>query len=142
MELQINRKLVIPSNEIKWRFSRSSGPGGQNTNKTESRVEIIFNIKTSKALNPFQKIILLDKLANKVRHGCISIPVQEQKTQFKNRQLAIHKLITLLKDQLTSNTKTRKITKPTKASKKRRIESKKKRGKLKENRQTQLEEDL
>ena len=77
-----------------------------------------------------------------MRHGCISITVKEQKTQFKNRQIAIHKLITLLKAQLTSNTKIRKITKPTKASKKRRIESKKKRGELNRNRQNTLEKDF
>ena len=135
MNLQINRKLVIPCNEVKWRFSRSSGPGGQNVNKTESRVEIIFNITNSKTLNPFQKVILLDRLSNKICNGSISIKVQEQRTQFENRQLAIHKLITLLKDKLMSDSKTRKLTKPTKASQIRRVESKKKRGELKRARQ-------
>ena len=126
MNLQINRKLVIPSNELKWRYSRSSGPGGQNVNKTESRVEIIFNITNSKILNPFQKVILLDKLGNKICNGCISIKVQEKRTQFENRQLARHKLITLLKDKLMSDRKTRKLTKPTRASQKKELSQRKK----------------
>ena len=59
MDLKITKTLVIPSNEIKWRFSRSSGPGGQNVNKIESRVEIIFNLEDSKVLNDYQKEICL-----------------------------------------------------------------------------------
>ena len=59
MDLKITKTLVIPSNEIKWRFSRSSGPGGQNVNKIESRVEIIFNLEDSKVLNDYQKLHIL-----------------------------------------------------------------------------------
>ena len=66
MDLQITKTLVIPSNEIKWRFSRSSGPGGQNVNKIESRVEIIFNLEDSKVLNDYQKAILKINLKNKL----------------------------------------------------------------------------
>ena len=141
MNLQINRKLVIPSNELKWRYSRSSGPGGQNVNKTESRVEIIFNITNSKILNPFQKVILLDKLGNKICNGCISIKVQEKRTQLKNRQLAIQKLISLIKEIIMSKEKIRRITTPTKSCQKKRVESKKKRGEIKRNRQNKLEQD-
>ena len=141
MNLKITRKLVIPYNEVQWRFSRSSGPGGQNVNKTESRVEILFNITNSKALNPFQKIILFDKLGNKISNGSISIKVQEKRTQFENRKIAINKLITLLKVTLMSKVKIRKITKPTNASKIKRVESKKKRGELKRNRKS-LEKDF
>ena len=141
MNLQIYRKLVIPRNEVKWRFSRSSGPGGQNVNKTESRVEIIFNITNSKILNPFQKVILLDKLSNKICNGCISIKVQEKRTQLKNRQLAIQKLTSLIKAIIMSKEKIRRVTTPTKSSQKKRVESKKKRGELKRNRQNKLEQD-
>ena len=142
MTLKINKSLIIPRNEIQWRFSRSAGPGGQNVNKIESQVEIIFNIKKSKTLNPFQKDLLLRKLNPKINNGCISIKVKEQRSQFKNRQLAIHKLISLLKAIITSKEKVRKITKPTKSSKRKRVESKKKRGELKQNRKNKLDEDL
>jgi len=66
MDLKITKTLVIPSKEIKWRFSRSSGPGGQNVNKIESRVEIIFNLEDSKVLNDYQKEILKRNLKNKL----------------------------------------------------------------------------
>ena len=141
MNLQINQKLIIPSDEIQWRFSRSSGPGGQNINKIESKVEIIFDIYKSKSLNSFQKNLLLKKLNNKIINGCISIKVQEKRTQFKNRQLAIKKLISLMKEIITSKEKVRKVTRPTKSSQRRRVESKKKRGEIKRNRQNKLEQD-
>ena len=142
MDLHITQKFIIPNNEIDWRFSRSSRPGGQNVNKVESQVEIIFNIKKSKSLNSFQKSLLLNKLNNKIINGCISIKVQEQRTQLRNRQLAKQKLILLIQKILMTEQKVRKITTPTRSSKKRRIESKKKRGELKRNRQNTLEQDL
>ena len=141
MILEITQGLIIPGNEIVWRFSRSSGPGGQNVNKVESQVEIIFNIKKSKSLNSFQKSLLLNKLNNKIINGCISIKVQEQRTQLRNRQLAIQKLVLLLQSTITSEVKVRKSTTPTKSSQRKRIESKKKRGELKRNRQSKSEID-
>ena len=142
MNLEITQELSIPINEIQWRFSRSSGPGGQNINKTESKVEIIFNIKKSKALNPSQKNLLLEKLKNKIVNGYISIKVQEKRSQLKNRELAIKRLISLLKEIIMKEEKIRKISRPTKSSQKRRVESKKKRGELKKNRNNKLEEDF
>ena len=142
MDLHITQKLIIPNNEIHWRFSRSSGPGGQNVNKVESQVEIIFNIQKSKSLNSFQKSRLLKKLNNKIINGCISIKVQEQRTQLRNRQLAIQKLILLLQKTITSKEQVRKSITPTKSSQRKRVESKKKRGELKRNRQNPWETDL
>tara|TARA_B100000965_G_scaffold405893_1_gene441759 strand:- start:3504 stop:3929 length:426 start_codon:yes stop_codon:yes gene_type:complete len=141
MNLQITPKLAIKYNEIKWRFSRSSGPGGQNINKVESQVELIFNINKSKTLNSFQKNLLFEKLNNKIINGCISIKVQEKRTQLQNRQLAIQKLISLIKSIIMSNNKVRKKTIPTKSSQKRRVDTKKKRGAIKRNRQNTTEED-
>ena len=142
MNLQITEELIIPSDEIKWRFSRSSGPGGQNVNKIESQVEIIFNILKSKTLSSDQKSLLIKKLNNKIFNGCISIKVQEKRSQLKNRQIAIQRLSSVIKDIMMSEEKVRKVTKPTKSSQKRRVELKKKRGKLKLNRQNKLEQDL
>ena len=111
MNLQITQKIIIPNHEIQWRFSRSSGPGGQNVNKIESQVEIIFNIQKSKSLNYSQKNLLLEKYKNKVVNGCISIKVQAKRTQFQNRQLARQKLIALIKNILMSEEKVRKSKK-------------------------------
>ena len=135
MDLKITKTLVIPSNEIKWRFSRSSGPGGQNVNKIESRVEIIFNLEDSKGLNDSQKAILKINLKNKLVKNSLCLAVQEHRNQLLNRQLALMKLNSIIEDGLNKPFKLRKSTQPTKASKKKRVEIKKKRGELKKSRQ-------
>ncbi len=135
MDLKITKTLVIPSNEIKWRFSRSSGPGGQNVNKIESRVEIILNLEDSKVLNDYQKEILKVKFKKKLVNNSLCLAVQKHRNQFLNRQLALMKFRTIIRDALNEPTKIRKSTKPTEASQKKRIEFKKKRGELKKSRQ-------
>ena len=135
MDLKITKTLVIPSNEIKWRFSRSSGPGGQNVNKIESRVEIIFNLEDSKVLNDYQKKILKRNLKKKLVNNSLRLAVQEHRNQLLNRQLALMKFSSILKNALNKTFKLRKSTQPTKASQKKRLEVKKKRGELKKSRQ-------
>jgi len=135
MDLKINKTLVIPSNEIKWRFSRSSGPGGQNVNKIESRVEIIFDLKDSKVLNDYQKEIIKRNLKNKLVNNSLRLAVQEHRNQLLNRQLALMKFRSILKNALNKPFKLRKSTQPTKESQNKRVEVKKKRGELKKSRQ-------
>jgi len=135
MDLKITKTLVIPSNEIKWRFSRSSGPGGQNVNKIESRVEIIFNLEDSKVLNDYQKEIIKRNLKNKLANNSLRLVVQEHRNQLLNRQLALMKFSSIIKNALNKTFKLRKSTQPTKASQKKRVEVKKKRGELKKSRQ-------
>ena len=139
MNLRINSKLEIPGNEIKWRFSRSSGAGGQNVNKTDSRAEIVFNVSESKTLTPYQKyrISIQDKV--KLSNGCICIAVQDKRTQYQNRQLALTRLTSTLRELLKPPPKKRRETMPTRSSQRRRIESKKKRGELKRIRQSKID---
>ena len=139
MNLRINSKLEIPGNEIKWRFSRSSGAGGQNVNKTDSRAEIVFNVSESKTLTPYQKYRISIQDEVKLSNGCICIAVQDKRTQYQNRQLAITRLTSTLRDLLKPPPKTRRETIPTRSSQRRRIESKKKRGELKRNRQSNID---
>ena len=134
MDLIITKTLAIPSKEIKWRFSRSSGPGGQNVNKIESRVQIIFNLEDSDVLNDYQKEILKVNLKNKLVNNSLCLAVQEHRNQLLNRQLALIKLSSIIRDTLNKPSKLRKSTNPTKASKLKRIEFKKKRGELKKSR--------
>ena len=136
MDLIITSRLVIPSRELKWRFSRSSGPGGQKVNKTNTRVEIIFNIEESKVLNDYQKKVITKKLKTKLVNNCICIAVQEERNQLLNRQIALARISSLIRNSLKNFTKVRKATKPSKASQNRRLDSKKKRGELKKNRQS------
>ena len=141
MDLTINSRLVIPSNELKWRFSRSSGPGGQGVNKTDSRVELVFDIKRSAVFGPFQKQRLLEQLGNRCANGCLNIVASEERSQYQNRQLAMARLVNLLREGLKPPPKERKATKPTRASQKRRVSSKKHRGALKQTRQTKPSTD-
>ena len=139
MNLRINTKLEIPGNEIKWRFSRSSGAGGQNVNKADSRAEIVFNVSESKTLTPYQKYRISIQDEVKLSKGCICIAVQDKRTQYQNRQLALTRLTSTLRDLLKPPPKTRRETIPTRSSQRRRIESKKKRGELKRNRQSNID---
>ena len=143
MNLKINSHLIIPSDEIHWRFSRSSGAGGQKTNKTESRVELNFNINTSRILTPYQKHLLRKQLKGRLVNDSISVLAQEHRTQYKNRQLALVKLASLIREALKPSPKLREPTKPSISSRARRINSKKMRGKLKTNRKnTNLDNEI
>ena len=135
MDLIITPRLVIPSKELKWRFSKASGPGGQKINKTNTRVEIIFNIQESKVLNDYQKKVLTNKLKTKLVNNCLCLAVQDERNQLLNRQLAIVRISSIIRNSLKNLSKLRKVTKPSKASQKRRLDSKKKRGALKKDRQ-------
>ena len=139
MKLRINTNLVIPANEIHWRFSRSSGSGGQNINKTDSRVEIVFNVSESKTLTPYQKHKILLQNEVKLTNGCICIAVQDKRTQYQNRQLALSRLSLTLRGLLKPPPKKRMQTIPTRSSQKKRVDSKKKRGELKKSRQSQID---
>ena len=139
MNLTINSKLEIPANEIEWRFSRSSGAGGQNVNKTDSRVEIVFNVSESQTLTPFQKYRISIQNEIKLINGCICIAVQDKRTQYQNRQLALSRLALILRELLKPPPKKRKETVPTRSSQRKRLESKKKRGELKRNRQSKID---
>ena len=139
MNLRINTKLEIPGNEIKWRFSRASGAGGQNVNKTDSRAEIVFNVSESKTLTPYQKYRISIQDEVKLSNGCICIAVQDKRTQYQNRQLALTRLISTLRELLKPPPKKRRETIPTRSSQRKRIESKKKRGELKRNRQSNID---
>ena len=139
MSIRINTKLEIPINEIQWRFSRSSGAGGQNVNKIDSRVEIVFNVYESKSLTPYQKhrISIQDEI--KLINGSICIAVQEKRTQYQNRQLALSRLSLTLRELLTPPPKKRRETIPRRSSQRKRVELKKKRGELKRNRQSKID---
>ena len=139
MNLRINTKLEIPGNEIKWRFSRASGAGGQNVNKTDSRAEIVFNVSESKTLTPYQKYRISIQDEVKLSNGCICIAVQEKRTQYQNRQLALSRLTSTLRELLKPPRKERRETIATRSSQRRRVESKKKRGELKRNRQSKID---
>jgi len=134
MDLFVNSDLIIPSKELNWRFSRASGPGGQNTNKTDSRVELVFDLKKSNEIGPLQKDRLMNQLSRRLVNGCLRVVAAEERSQFQNRKLALSRLGDLLREGLKPLPKTRKQTKRTFSSHRRRLKAKKLRSELKQNR--------
>jgi ribosome-associated protein len=112
-------------NEIVFQASRSSGPGGQNVNKVNSRVELRFNIPASQLLDDRQKEILMQKLASKLTtDGTLIVAAQEERSQLMNKEAAVERFYALLGKALRP-VKKRKKTRPTKASVEKRISRKK-----------------
>jgi ribosome-associated protein len=123
--LVVNESLSIPRSELDVRVSRSSGAGGQHVNKTSSRVEIFWNIPGSRALNDEQRDRLRSKLSSRLTtDGSVRVVASDMRSQSRNRELAEERLADLIRRALIVPRK-RRPTKPTRASKEARLESKK-----------------
>ena len=133
--LEISRSLRIHPSELRMQLSRSTGPGGQNVNKLETRVTLLFDVDGSSSLTDAQRQRIQAALRTRItKAGILRITSQRHRTQAANRQAATERFIALLRDALAP-IKTRRPTKPTRASKTRRLESKKQRGSIKKGRQ-------
>jgi ribosome-associated protein len=124
--ISINENLSIDEKEISYRFSRSGGKGGQNVNKVETKVELMFDLKQNTTL-PWDVRERLAKLAGKKisGEGVLSITSEETRTQEQNRELALSKLMELLR-KAAVKPKYRRKTKPSRSSKEKRLDGKKK----------------
>ena len=123
--IRVHRGLAIPLAEIRLRTSRSSGPGGQHAQKTETRVEATFDVDASATLSDGQKRRIRAKAGPVVR-----AVAQDERSQWRNRELATERLVEALREALRVRRK-RKPTRPSKAAKERRLEAKKRRGQVK-----------
>jgi ribosome-associated protein len=123
--IQVTRSVSIPRFEIELRFSRSSGPGGQHAQKSDTRVEATFDVEASAALSDAQKRRVIAKAGPVLR-----AVAQDERSQWRNRELATERLVEALREALRVPRK-RKPTKPSKAAKERRLEAKKRRGHVK-----------
>jgi len=121
----VNDSLSIPRSELDVRVSRSSGAGGQHVNKTSSRVEIFWNVFESRALSEEQRNRLRSKLSSRLTtEGSVRVVASDMRSQSRNRELAEERLAELIRRALVVPRK-RRATKPTKASREARLESKK-----------------
>ena len=123
--------LVIPTAELVERFSRSSGPGGQSVNTTDSRVELSWDVAASAALSDAQRAQLLERLATRLVDGVITFAASEHRSQLQNRMAARARLTALLTDALAPPPPARRATRPSRAARQRRIDDKRRRGQLK-----------
>ncbi|MGW0804590.1 alternative ribosome rescue aminoacyl-tRNA hydrolase ArfB [Nonomuraea sp. NPDC002799] len=125
--LVVNDSVIIPDTELEWRFSRSSGPGGQGVNTTDSRVELTFDVTATTALPPALKARALDRLGC----GTITVAASEYRSQLRNREAAEHRLAQRLREAIAPPPKRRRPTKPSRGSVERRIAAKKQRSDVK-----------
>jgi ribosome-associated protein len=129
--LAVRAGVVIPEAELAWRFSRSGGPGGQSVNTTDSRVELSFDVASTTALSDVLKSRALERLESRLVDGVVTIAASEYKSQWRNREAARERLVTLLREAIAPPPRPRRPTKPSKASVRRRLDSKKRRGQTK-----------
>jgi ribosome-associated protein len=125
------RGRTIPADELSWRFSRSSGPGGQSVNTSDSRVELSYDLAASSALGPALKERALRALAGRLVDGVITIAASEHRSQWRNREAAVSRLIALLTAATAPPPAARRPTRPTRGSKERRLASKQRRSQIK-----------
>ena len=126
--LHVSRSCAIPLAELRWRFSRSGGPGGQHANTSDTRAEVIFDVASSPSLGPRQRDRLLAKLGPEVR-----AVASDERSQARNRELALQRLRARIADALHIE-KPRTATRPTRASKERRLADKKRQSERKRTR--------
>ena len=125
--LRVDSGLTIPESELSWRFSRSSGPGGQGVNTADSRVELVWDVAGSAVLSALQRERLLERLGSRVVDGALTIAASEHRAQLRNRDAARARLAAIVADALRPPSPTRRPTRPSRSAKERRLEAKKRR---------------
>ena len=126
-DVRVTSALVIPAAELSWRFSRSSGPGGQGVNTADSRVELMWDAAGSAVLSPVQRERLVDRLGARLIDGVLTIAASEHRAQLRNRDAARQRLAAIVADAVRPPAPPRRATKPTRGSKERRLQAKQRR---------------
>ena len=127
----VSRWVVIGPSELEWKFSRSSGPGGQSVNTTDSKAQLTFDLVNSPSLPEHLRVRALARLGSRLIDGSIVITASEQRSQLQNRRAAERRLVEALREAIAPPPRTRRPTRPSKAATDRRIKEKKGRGRTK-----------
>lgn len=139
-DLRVNGWLVIPASELRERFSRSSGPGGQSVNTTDSRVELSFDVERSPSLPEYAREHAMARLGSRLSDGVLTIASSVERSQLMNRVAARARLTALLRDAVVPPQRPRVATRPSRAAKARRVEDKRRRARTKRNRRYEGDE--
>jgi ribosome-associated protein len=135
-DLEVNRHLVIPAAELRERFSRSSGPGGQGVNTTDSRVELSFDVAGSPSVPPWLRDRMLARLSTRLVDGVLTVVASERRAQLANRATARQRLAGLLRAAAEPPPPRRRPTKPSRGAKERRLAAKRRRSETKRTRRS------
>ncbi len=130
--LRVTRSVVIPERELTWRFSRSSGPGGQSVNTADSRVELSLDIASTSALGPVQRARVLERLSRRLVDGVLTVRASEHRSQLRNREAALERMAKILAGALAPPPPRRRPTKPRRGAVERRLADKKRRSRTKQ----------
>ena len=130
-DLHVRGSVVIPEAELRWRFSRASGPGGQGVNTTDSRVELTYDLARSTALGPTYRARALERLADRLVDGSITFVAAEHRSQLRNREAAERRLASAIAEAIAPPPRPRRATRPTAAARERRLLAKRRRGEVK-----------
>ena len=125
------RGIEIPERELSWRFSRSSGPGGQSVNTADSRVELSFDVGRTEALPAHLRDRALSRLQHRLVDGVLTIAASEYRSQHRNREAARARMAEVLGRALTPPSPPRRPTRPTRGAKERRLDGKARRSQTK-----------
>lgn len=129
--LRVTRSIVIPERELTWRFSRSSGPGGQSVNTADSRVELSLDVARTSALGPVQRARALERLSRRLVDGVLTVRASDHRSQLGNREAALERMAKILAGALAPPPPRRRPTRPSRGSVERRLADKKRRSKTK-----------
>lgn len=124
-DLVVSSRVTVPAGELRWRFSRSSGPGGQGVNTTDSRVELSFDVANSPSIPPFLRDRALARLGDRLTDGVLVVAASEHRSQLRNREAAAMRLASLLRGALAPPPRTRRPTMPSRGAVERRLTDKK-----------------
>jgi ribosome-associated protein len=133
-DLQVNGWLVIPGSELHERFSRSSGPGGQSVNTSDTRVELSFDVQRSSVLPESARARIAEHLAGRLAGGVLTVTASDQRSQLVNRQNARSRLAALLREAVAPPQRPRVPTRPSRGANERRLEAKRNRSAIKRGR--------
>jgi ribosome-associated protein len=139
--LRVTRSVVVPEKELRWRFSRSSGPGGQSVNTADSRVQLSLDLTTTTALGPVQRGRALERLGDRLVDGVLTVTAQEERSQLRNREIALERLAEILAWAIAPPPRRRRPTRPSRNAVERRIAEKKRRTRIKRLRRVDVEDD-
>lgn len=131
-DLVVTPDVVVPASDLRWRFSRAGGPGGQGVNTTDSRVELAVDVDALTGITEGQRAQVRERLAGRLHDGVVAVVAADDRSQLRNRRAARDRLAALLRSALAPGPPARRPTTPSRTARRRRVEDKRRRGDRKE----------